>query len=367
MLIPVAALALVLAATPRAQPSPRPAETHSANGGQIPTGPPVPAIAPAPPARAHRWVDLQSAAAETRYRYVGTSAGAVAANQMQHKESVRVGLKFDPGGRYSLQSFCGTGNSFTGSWDNLGPGTGARTWDFRVRQLYLQAAPAKGFEAQAGSFSIARGEQSEITSYDNDNYIIGYHGAVKRPKDIYFDELSVTVGYLGDVTTPNVFRRLDRLGDHNYSSVLLGKKIGVVSASADWASLAGISTFHQAVRVATAAWLPVDAVRFENYERVEGTRGYGFAAAAERAVTRRVTVIGGYADVDRNFGELNGDRYAHGHRIFTEGRITLLPELVVITFYTHAFKNDFVVPNHERFDLILSYNVLKALQRAGAW
>ena len=34
---------------------------------------------------------------------------------------------------------------------------------------------------------------------------------------------------------------------------------------------------------------------------------------------------------------------------------------------SHAFGNDFPVPNARRFDLVASYNVLKALQRAGVW
>jgi hypothetical protein len=36
-------------------------------------------------------------------------------------------------------------------------------------------------------------------------------------------------------------------------------------------------------------------------------------------------------------------------------------------FYTRAFRNDFAIANKTRFDLVASYNVLKALQRAGAW
>jgi hypothetical protein len=34
---------------------------------------------------------------------------------------------------------------------------------------------------------------------------------------------------------------------------------------------------------------------------------------------------------------------------------------------SRTFANDFSVVNQHRFDLVLSYNVLKGLQKAGAW
>ena len=76
--------------------------------------------------------------------------------------------------------------------------------------------------------------------------------------------------------------------------------------------------------MATKERMPIDAIRFENYQRTEGTTGYGFSVSAERAVHKRVLLAGGFANIDENNG-------------------------------TH------------RFDLVLSYNVLKALQKAGAW
>ena len=59
-------------------------------------------------------------------------------------------------------------------------------------------------------------------------------------------------------------------------------------------------------------------IRFENYQRVEGTTGYGFAISAERALHPRVIMAGGYADIDEHNGSLNGDRYIRGKRVFVE-------------------------------------------------
>ena len=119
--------------------------------------------------------------------------------------------------------------------------------------------------------------------------------------------------------------------------------------------------------MSTKEWMPIDSIRFENYQRTEGTKGYGFSVSAERAVHKRVVLAGGFADIDENNGTLSGDRYFRGKRFFVEPKITILPELTLSVFYTEAFGNDFAVVNKTRFDAVLSYNVLKALQKVGAW
>ena len=321
-----------------------------------------------PAAKVKRWIDWQTGSIDSRYRWIEDSAGVTTSDQLQHKQVFKAGFKFDQSGHYSVQTLAGSGNSFVGSWDNLGPGMGTKAWDFNVRQLYLQAQPVKGIEGQWGGMSIVRGEHTEITSFDNDSFIVAGRVSVKRPKSLYVDELSVTAGYLGDLSTPNVFKRFDRWDEHNYTQVLAARKFGkAVSVSADWTDLNEISTLRQAVRVATKQWLPVDAVRFENYQRVEGKKGYGFSLSAEKAVHPRVVLAGGYADIDENNGTLNGDRYVHGKRVFVEPKFTILPELIASVFYGEAVGNDFPVVNKHRFDAVISYNVLKALQRVGAW
>ncbi len=315
-----------------------------------------------------RWIDWQVGNVETRYRYVETSAGVTTSNQQQHKETFRVGLTFDPDGRYSLQSGAATGGSITSGWDNLGLGRGDPTWDLSLRQLFLAASPTEGLDGQVGGLYFHRGEQTEITSYDNDVYLMGARVSVKRPAQFYLDEVSVTVGHFGDFNLPNVFRRFRQIDNHNFTQVLVGKKFGsAVAASAEWASHEGVSTLRQAARIATKEWLPLDAIRFEQYQRVEGLTGYGFAVAAERAITRRLTLNGGFARIDQDHPPLNGDRYLRGRRLFGEAKYALLAPLTLAVFYTQAFKDDFPIPNEHRFEIVVSYNLLKGLQAAGAW
>jgi hypothetical protein len=351
-------------------PAARPATAVEDNRDKDQPRPQADAPKKQPPAPAlKRWIDWQAGSVESRYRWIKNSAGEETSNSLQHKQAFKAGLKLDPEGKYSIQAMAGTGSSFVGSWDNLGPGIGEPAWTFNLRQLYVQAQPVKWLEASWGGQALNRGEHTEITSFDNDNYVMAGRVSVKRPDDLYFDEVSVSAGYLGDLNDPNVIKRFDRWDEHNYTQVLVGKKFGrIVALSADWTDINDVSTLRQAVKLTTKQWTrAIDAVRFENYQRVEGDEAYGFALSAEKAVHPKVVLAGGYADIDRDNGLLSGDRYFRGKRVFVEPKIQVLPELTLSFFYTEAFDNDFAIPNDHRFDIVVQYNVLKALQKAGAW
>ena len=336
------------------------------------------------PRQFHRWIDFQSGTIEIRYRHIESSAGETTANQIQHKQAFKGALKLDAAGHYTLQSSLGTGNSFTGSWDATGAGTGQPAWDFRVRRLFVQAVPTSGFELSAGSFDALRGEGSEITTLDNDAYLEGYRVSIKRPSRLHVDEVAVTLAYLGDLNEPNVFTRLDRMSDHNYSQILVAKRwtlaaggaAGVtgnglrrdeIAISCDWTALEGVDTLRQAVRLASHALAVVDGVRFEHYWRISGDKAYGFAMVVDKALTRRLTAAGGFSHTDRNFPPLNGDRYGRGKRLLAETRLALRPDLTLGVFYTNGLANDFPVAGNRRVDVVLAYNVLKALQQAHLW
>jgi len=173
--------------------------------------------------------------------------------------------------------------------------------------------------------------------------------------------------YDGDLSTPNVFERFDRLSENNYTQVLVGKKLGARGAvSVDWTGHEGVDTWRQAVRVGTRETHVVDAVRLELYQRTTGTHAEGFALSAERMLPHRLSLAGGYATIDRDYGGLNGDRFNRGRRVFAEARVPLVQDLSLSVFYGHAVGNDFPVTNADRFDIVVGYNALKALQRRGA-
>lgn len=344
-----------------------PVGTELQQPAQAPPPAQAPARAAAPAAKTHRWVDIQLAQLDARYRYMDSDAGVTTANQMQNREQFRVGLKFDKAGRYSLQTMAGSGTTFQASWDNSGPGTGDTSEHLYVRQLFLSAAPIAGVEVQLGGIAPVRGESSEITHYDNDGYMVGERITVRRRQLTQLDEIAFTAGHIGDLETPNVFRRFDGISHHNFAQILTSRRFGVrASASLDWTTADHEDTFHEAIRISIKESGIVDGVRLEFYERVTGVTGKGFAVSVDRVLTKALSVAGGYATVDR-FMALNADRFMRGRRVFVEGRYALTPEITLSAFYTRAFHNDFAMNNRTRFDLVFSYNVLRGLQRVGIW
>lgn len=330
----------------------------------------VPATRPAPAPQkptliSHRWLDAQTLTFATRYRYVDTSAGVVTANQLQHSETVKVRFTFDKAGRYAVVAGLGTGTSFTGGWNNAGLGTpNDLLWTMSLKQLYLSATPVKGLEAQYGGLSFVRGEGTEITGYDNDAYLAGERVTVKRPDLIVFDEVSGTMGYLGDLSTLNFLRRYERMSETNYYQLLIAKKFGkAIGVSGDMTSLSGVSTLRSAFSVKAPKVLGVDLLRAEAYHRF-GKEANGYAISGEKAFTKRLTLGLGTADIDMAYGGLNADRFNKGQRWFMNGSLTVFPELSLLTFYQRAFSNDLPVSNRSRLDVILQFNALKALQRA---
>jgi len=317
-----------------------------------------------------RWIDVQTGLYQTRYRDVETSAGVRSANQMQDSLTLKARIKFDPMGKVSLGTLIGTGSGFTSSWNNTGIGTGAALHMLYMKQLFIAAVPVKGVEASYGGIGVVRGESTEITSYDNDGFLLGARLTVKRAKTLYFDEISFTNAYLGETTESSFISRTEHLDEANYRQALVAKKLRPwLAASGDYTWLSGngrtVGTFRAAVSVKTPRARVVDLVRWEQYRRNGPNAAFGFDAHGEKALTRRIIVAGGYADIDANYGGLNADRFNKGRRLYQLGTVKLTPELSASLYVTEAVHNAFAVANQRRVDVVLAYNALARLQRAG--
>ena len=225
----------------------------------------------------------------------------------------------------------------------------------------------RGIELTYGGLGFVRGESTEITTFDNDGYMVGARATVKRPADLFLDEITVTHGYVGDLTTPGFSDRYKQLGAANYVHVLAGKKVGHgLNASADYTSLPGAGDRAGRASISrTPRARVIDGVRYEQYCRVRQLPACGFAATVDKALTARVTVSGGYADIDANYGNTNADRFMRGRRVFELVTARVLRDVTVSAFAAQAVHNAFVVPNGRRFDLVVTYNALGPLQRAG--
>ena len=325
---------------------------------------PPPAATPA----LGRWIDVQNATLNVRYRFVDTSAGTVTTNQLQHRESVRGRLKFDAPGRYALNVGAFSGSRFTSSWNNTGIGLGDPQKTMAVRALYVAAQPVTGVEGQYGGMYIIKGESTEVTTYDDDGYVTGGRLTVRRPRELFLDEISITAGYFtADASEIGIGRRLKYLDETpNYRHVLVGKKVGArAGVSTDFTSALGAHVWRAAANVKTPELRIVDSIVFENYKRTNSNPRYGFAVTADKAVTRRVSINGGYARIDRFYGGLNADRFNIGNRAFVMTTYALSSRFTASIFVTTAVGRNAVLPQRTLSNFVFSYNALPDLRRTG--
>jgi hypothetical protein len=338
----------------------RPAFAYAQSGPNAPLAPSAPSLS--------RWVDVQNAALNLRYRFIDTTAGTVITNQLQHRESLRWRVKFDPTAKYTLNFGVFTGTRFTSGWDNTGWGIAGPQKNLAFKAIYASAIPWTGVEAQYGGLYIIKGESTELTTYDEDGYVIGQRISVKRSKQLYLDEISATVGYLAaDPREIPISRRTKYLNDTpNYRHFLVDKKFGTrVGVSTDFTYADGSRTWRQGLNLKTPELRIVDTVILELYERVNRTPDQGFAITLDKAVHKKVSMNWGYASIDPAYGTLNADRFQIGNRAFAMVIYNISPEFLASAFITRAVGNDIPPPQRTLSNIVLTYNVIPALKRTG--
>ncbi len=315
-----------------------------------------------------RWVEVQNASLNIRYRVADNSAGTLITNQLQHRETLRARLKFDAPGRYALNIGTFSGSRFTSGWNNTGVGMGDWQKPLSVRVLYFAAQPIGGIEAQYGSLYIIKGESSEITTYDEDGYVIGERVSVRRPDHLFFDEIAATVGYLSsDPAEIGVSKRARYLDERpNYGHYLVDKKIGARAAvSTDFTSADGVRTWRAAANVDAPELRFADGILVETYKRTNRNPDYGFAVSINKALNRHVGLNWGYARIDPFYGGLNADRFNIGKRVFITTSFTISPRFSASYFITTAVGGNVTLPQRTLSNLIFTYNVLPDIRRSG--
>jgi len=310
-----------------------------------------------------RWVDVETWTLSTRYRYIRTNAGIAAGSQEQWQMQFRPRFKFDAKGQYSVVALVSTGNVFNAGWNTTGLGTGDLQTNLYVKHLYFDAKPSKRVEVQFGGIEVNRGESSEITTWDLDAYITGERLIVRHPGALWFDEISATNGYLGDIDHPSIFHRLHRLNESNYHQFLVRKQATKeIGFSADYTFWDGADFLHEALRAKPRKFF-LTTLLFEAYQRISQPNGGGFNAFGERVINKRFTVNGGFGRVDR-FLSFNADRFPPGKRVY--GSVFFRPnkELTFQSIIIQAL-GDLPGPltHRTRFEIIATWNVLETLHR----
>ena len=364
--------------------------------------------APGVEAVVSRWLDIKNFNLSLRYRSVFDADGVHTYNQAQQRSLLEGKAKLDREGKYSIGFRFSSGHYFDWAYaDFIGGGTtegnqksiprlasrsdwadaiasgpqasvyASGGWAFLPRQLYFDAKPVKGIELQYGSLGFNRGVNTEITSYDEDGYLAGERLIVKKPEYLFFDEASVTYGYLGDILTPNFFNRYQRLTQANYHQFLLRKKL------TPWLEVSTDYTYEVTHTIREAAFLKtkrakvIDNIRVEAYQRPFDAHnvdtdnyesGSGYAITAEKTIQKKLVLQAGFASIDDNYDvyahngnnsiwafALNGDQYGMGKRPFVRSTIKLTPYLNLFGFYTHT-----IAYNYARDGFIWNQTALNA-------
>jgi hypothetical protein len=328
--------------------------------------------APAPSATAaaektSRWLELSKFGFAARYMHVANSAPITTVTQLQHRQDVAGRFKFDARGKVSLNFWLNSGRRFTAGWNETAAGPRRGNVNLYLKHFFLAVQPIKGVEVQYGGFDFLRGQHTEITTYNNDGYLTGQRLILRRPKELFFDEVAATYGYFGDLNLPNINKRYHRLKQANYHQFLVSKNIGRRAAvSFDYTFVAGAETLRQALKLNAKELKLADAIRFENYQRVDVNRAYGFALLAEKAVTKKLSVTYGYTQIDRAYGNVNADKVFTGKHLYLLGAYALTPELTFQLYHGRLLERPSVVlPVRTRTEIVLRYNLLKKLQEHG--
>lgn len=304
-------------------------------------------------------LELQSATFGLRYRMTENNLGSHFQNWSDHHQGLKLRLRLDNAARYSLTAVAFNGDSFQGSWNLRGLREGQSSNRMFLKQLYLSGKPRQGVEFQYGGLPIVRGESSEITSYDNDGYLMGQRLSL-TPKHVV-DELTVTAGYLGDLRTPSVTARLHRLSEVNYGQVLVKKKLtDRLTATADFTDDDGERTLRQGVTLRPSRI--VDLIRVESYERVSGARAAGGAITVEKPFGR-TRLAASFASVDDHYRPVNGDRYGRGRRLSFTSTTAITRDMSLQFFVTRALDDDLVMGNQTRMDVHIRYELASFLKQ----
>lgn len=297
------------------------------------------------------WLDLQSVSIGVRYRMMENNLGSRAQNWSDHHQGLKLRLKLDRTARYSLSAVALNGDTFTAGW-NL-RGFGAPSNRLFLKQLYVTAKPYSGVELQYGGLPIVRGESTEITSYDNDGYLMGQR--------LTFKDLTITAGYLGDLRSPSVTSRWHRLSEVNYEQILVKRKLTErLVATADFTNEDGEHTLRQALVIRPSR--AVDTIRLEAYERVNGSRGAGGAVTVEKPFGR-TRLAASFASVDDRYRPVNGDRYGRGKRLSLTSTTSLGRDVSLQVFVTRAMDDDIAMANRMRVDVLIRYELAAILRQ----
>lgn len=273
-----------------------------------------------------RHFEVKTGAGATRFRYMDNGPGQVTSRDLQYKVDTRFRIKLLPGGSSYIQARGETGGAFNSGWPNTGVGRANREWVFNMKAFFVGQKFGPHAEAQVGGLEFDRGAGSEATYADGDGYLVGYRmRLVGKGQGWVPRKFSVTVGYVGDFKRPNVFSRLDRLGEANYVQVLAENTWGGDrTTSIEFDSIEGIQFARGALR-----WKKLPAPVFDDFQleaiaRATDNPSFGWSARLSKELDQagrwRAGIIYSHIPTgvfDKSGAQvlLNGDPITLGQRV----------------------------------------------------
>jgi hypothetical protein len=146
------------------------------------------------------------------------------------------------------------------------------------------------------------------------------------------EKISLSVGYAGDLTQPNVFAHMHRLGEENYIQVLASKKLGKNrDVSAEFDSIQTIRYTREALKWQKLPLVVVDEFSAEAITRASDNPSFGWFGSVSRTLDKKKRAKLGYFYSDVPAGMFlrgkttifqNGDSYVLGKRTGPTVRVT---------------------------------------------
>jgi hypothetical protein len=236
-------------------------------------------------------------------------------------------------------------------------GSSSGGWSTTFRDLYISASPVDDLTFEYGAMPMERGAGSSLTSFDDQQNMIGGRLSLKSPQLLWLDSLSAGIGYVGDPLTPGLQDRGDRFKQTNYWQIVAQRHLGKrLTASLDYSTLEHTHTLRQAVALSLPEPKFLDIARAELYQRMNTVNlpGYvapsahGWAVSASKAFGKRYAFSGGFSDIDPDYGvytgsslltvsgfPVNGSAYQIGQRFFGKASLRATTYVTLYAFFTH--------------------------------
>jgi len=353
-----------------------------------------------------RWFELKRAEISFRVRYIdGYPSSNGHSTHLQHRELFEGRLKFDQEAKYTLNLRASSGFYFTRSFAEAGvghPWNNETGWNMFLRHMYFSAKPVKGLELQYGSMPFAKGVLEENDTWDEDGYVSGQRISVRRPDKLFFDDATVTFGYVGDLFKPNFFRRAQRLGEVNYRQFLVTKNVGKRTAitaeyeskngtlAADKKTPVNVQTVHVGTKINTKGIGFADRMWFDFYRRFTPEADFGYNIHGEKGFMKDKLIFGmGFTRIDKSFqnlfdiqdwavmrkkslatgpaigGSPSAEKITRGNHLFFHASYKLSPEVTVFAYGNADFRPTFSHGSANQMNAGVTFDLLKTMQKVG--